>query len=166
MKALCCGGLLLAAVTVGGCDYARMTNDEAVHTYERALPAQPKGTVPVGGGGAERARSTPPQALRNPLAATPQTVKEGRRVYENFCIHCHGPDADGNGTVGQSFAPLPADLAGPRVRGLTDGDLFTRVSFGSARHPPLADTLAECDRWAVVAYLRSLPPRLSTASAR
>jgi hypothetical protein len=58
--------------------------------------------------------------------------------------------------VGQSFAPLPTDLADPRVQAQADGELFAKVSLGYRRHPPLADTVSEPDRWAVIAYVRSL----------
>jgi mono/diheme cytochrome c family protein len=150
--------LAVLAAALGGCDYARMTNDEALQTHEAAMPVMPAGTVPVRGG-IEALRQTDPRDLRSPDATTPRFVKSGKTAYENFCIHCHGPAGDGNGTVGQSFAPLPTDLAGPRVRSQADGELFAKISLGFRRHPPLADTVSETDRWAVIAYLRTLPAR-------
>lgn len=147
---------LLAALCA--CNYARMSDDEAVNTYGRELPAQPPGTVPAGGG-YEVLRNADPRALKNPLPATAESAAEGKRVYENFCIQCHGPNLDGNGTVGQSFAPLPTDLAAAVVRGQSDGELFVKISLGYRRHPPLADTVSDKDRWAVLSYLRSVPPR-------
>lgn len=155
----------LVAGVLSGCDYARMTNDEALQTHEQAFPQRPAGVVPVDGGVARERREAGPPPPRVVLPAA-ETVAAGRRAYGNFCIHCHGPAADGNGTVGQSFAPLPADLAAPAVRGRSDAELFRRISFGFGRHPPLADTVSEADRWAVVAYLRSLPERRPTLSAR
>src|SRR5688500_14860873 len=29
-------------------------------------------------------------ALKNPLERTDDNMKEGKRLYENFCTHCHG----------------------------------------------------------------------------
>lgn len=153
------GLVLLLCLGVGGCDYARMTNDEAHQTYEGPTPPMPAGTVPVTGG-VEAVRRADPRGLRSPFLSSPALGERGRLAYANYCVFCHGPAADGNGTVGQSFAPLPTDLAGARVRGQSDGELFAKVSLGFRRHPPLGDTVSEADRWAVIAYLRALPPRV------
>jgi mono/diheme cytochrome c family protein len=138
-----------------GCDYARMTDDEAVNTYGRKMPAAPEHTVPVTGG-IEELKSRDPNSLHNPLAAAPAAIAQGRIAYGYYCGHCHGPLADGNGTVGQSFSPLPADLRGIPVQSQSDGQLFAKTSLGYKRCPPLALTVAETDRWAIIDYLRTL----------
>lgn len=140
---------------ISGCDYARMTDDEAVNTYGKKLPAMPAHTVPVDGG-IEALRTADPRALVNPLPADARTVAQGHTAYGYFCVHCHGPLADGHGTVGQSFSPLPTDLRTPAVQGQGDGELFAKISLGYKRHPPLALTVAEKERWAIIRYLRSL----------
>jgi mono/diheme cytochrome c family protein len=149
--------LILATVllSAGGCDYARMTDDEAVNTYGRKMPRGPAHTIPVDGG-IEDLWSAAPATLVNPGAATPATVASGSIAYGYYCSHCHGPKADGNGTVGQSFSPLPADLRGPAVQQQNDGQLFVKISLGYKRHPPLALTVADKDRWAIISYLRTL----------
>jgi hypothetical protein len=58
--------------------------------------------------------------------------------------------------VGQSFAPLPSNLGESPTQGQSDGQLFYKIGLGSGRHPPLAGTISEEGRWAVVHYLRSL----------
>jgi len=153
-------GILLALVALlplvaGGCDYARMTDDEAINTYGRKMPDIPEFTVPVNGG-IEELKIADPQSLVNPLPAIPDTVARGRLAYGYYCLHCHGPLADGNGTVGQSFFPLPTDLHGPIVQQLTDGELFVNISLGYKRCPSLALTVAANDRWAIIDYLRTL----------
>ena len=148
-------GLLLVALLVTGCDYARMTDDEAVNTYQTKLPAMPKHTVPVDGG-IEEVLTSEPRDLVNPLPSAPSSIEQGRRAYGYYCVHCHGPKADGQGTVGQSFSPLPANLTKDSVQAETDGELFVKTSLGFKRCPPLAQTVAEKDRWAIINYLRSL----------
>ncbi|MBI5441816.1 MAG: hypothetical protein HY900_11475 [Deltaproteobacteria bacterium] len=143
---------------LGGCDYARMKDDDALDTYQSEFPAAPKGTVPVGGG-VEVLRTADAAKLVNPVPASPEAVEQGRRAYAYFCIPCHGPLLDGNGTVGQSFAPLPTDLRSRLVQDQPDGKLFRKISLGYARHPPLAETVAERDRWAILRDLRALGPR-------
>ena len=144
-----------AVFFASGCDYGRMKEQESIRTYEISLPQMPKGTHPVGGG-IETVRKSRPDSLENPLPASPASVEQGKQAYGHYCVMCHGPKADGNGTVGQSFAPLPSNLRKSPVQGQSDGELFYKISLGSGRHPSLADTVAEEDRWAVIHYLRSL----------
>ena len=147
--------LLIAAQLMTGCDYARMKDDEAVNTYQTKMPAMPPHTVPVDGG-FETLRTTDPHTLINPLPLGPESVEQGRIAYGYYCIHCHGPQAEGYGTVGQSFSPLPANLKAPAIRTQSDGELFVKISLGYKRCPPLAYTVAAKDRWAIINYLRFL----------
>jgi len=147
--------LLLFLFAPAGCDYGRMYDQESVRTYEKKMPDSPPGTIPISGG-IEVLSRTDPQDLKNPVSPTASAIFQGRAAYFNFCVQCHGPQADGNGTVGQSFAPLPANLTDPQVLDQGDGELFDKISLGFGRHPPLASTVSEVDRWAVVNYLRSL----------
>lgn len=147
--------LCLVAQMFTACDYARMTDDEAVNTYQTVLPAMPARTVPVDGG-SERVRTSEPRSLVNPLPLAPASIELGKTGYGYYCVHCHGPQADGLGTVGQSFSPLPANLTLASVQTQTDGELFVKTSLGYKRCPPLAQTVVEKDRWAIIHYLRSL----------
>jgi hypothetical protein len=137
------------------CDYARMKDDESLRTYKKSIPEMPKHTIPTTGG-IDITKETAPNDLHNPLPYTQETILRGKTAYEYFCVHCHGPRGDGHATVGQSFAPLPTDLAGKYVQDQTDGEVFYRTSFGFKRHPPLAFTVSEEDRWATVHYIRFL----------
>jgi mono/diheme cytochrome c family protein len=78
----------------------------------------------------------------------------GKKEYTAFCAHCHGPNLDGLGTVGQSFFPLPTDLTGEKAVGLTDKELFTVISYGSKKTPALASSMSVESREAVIQYLR------------
>lgn len=78
----------------------------------------------------------------------------GKKEYTAFCAHCHGPNLDGLGTVGQSFFPLPTDLTGEKAVGLTDKELFTVISYGSKKTPALASSMSVESREAVIRYLR------------
>jgi len=138
-----------------GCDYARMTDDEAIDTHEKQMPVMPDHTVPVDGGN-EMPATTATASLVNPSAADPMSIVRGENAYGFYCIQCHGPAGDGFGTVGQSFAPLPADLRSQEVQRQSDEELFVKISLGYKRCPPLAYTVAKNDRWNIINYLRSL----------
>ncbi len=148
-------GIFLLLPLVWACDYGKMKQDEAVHAYRAHEPEMPSKTIPIDGG-IEILRQSDPDELINPIAYNDESVQHGKEAYGYYCIQCHGSLADGRGTVGQSFAPLPADLKDPNVRDQSDGSLFYRISLGFNRHPPLWDTVAGNDRWAVVNYIRSL----------
>jgi mono/diheme cytochrome c family protein len=146
--------LLAGSLLLNGCDYARMTDDEAIDTHEKKMPAMPAHTIPVEGG-SETLQTVDPGSLVNPLPADADSIARGQVAYGYYCVHCHGPEGDGYGTVGQSFAPPPADFSSKIVQQQSDGELFGKISLGYKRHPPLAYTVAEPDRWAVINYLRT-----------
>jgi hypothetical protein len=136
-----------------GCDYARMRDQESVRTYEAKLPEMPEGSIPIAQGTAIY-KSGEPSELKNPLPVNADTLERGRTAYGYFCIICHGQRLDGNGTVGQSFSPLPADLKSADVLDQSNGELFQKISFGFLRHPPLNETVPPEDRWAIIHYIR------------
>jgi cytochrome c1 len=138
-----------------GCDYARMSDQESLRPYEIALPEMPAKSIPVGGG-INVLRATKPENLHNPVPMNRASIKEGEVRYGYYCIMCHGPKADGDGTVGQSFSPLPTNLASPYVQKQSDGELFHKIYFGFRRHPALIYTVAGNDRWLIINYIRSL----------
>jgi mono/diheme cytochrome c family protein len=91
----------------------------------------------------------------------PAVIARGKAVYLTYCAQCHGYNYDGNGTVGQSFAPLPTDLRNAKVQDSPAGVLFKNVSYGipDGRQPPLHATITIDDRWKAVAFVKSLGTR-------
>ena len=171
MKKILVPSLLLLAVILGAYNvltkidkdfkYGRMRETPAVRPYEAPMLIMEDGLVPVSGGEAFF-KANLAEALKSPFPATdPNVIKKGTALYFTFCAQCHGQYHDGNGTVGQSFAPLPEDLRSRKVQSLSDGVLFKEVSYGipKGRQPPLATTIAAADRWRVIAYIKSLGTR-------
>ena len=141
--------------------YGRMRETPAVRPYEVPLLKMEAGLVPVNGGEAVY-RTTAGPNLMSPLKMQEATViARGKAVYLTFCAQCHGYNYDGNGTVGQSFKPLPADLRSAKVQSAIDGDLFKSISYGipGGRQPALETTITVKDRWHVVAFVKSLEIR-------
>lgn len=141
--------------------YGRMRETPAVRPYEKPLLVMEAGTVPV----------TDPEAayrvvagseLRTPiLSGDLKAIARGKVVYATFCKQCHGSQYDGNGTVGQSFSPLPTDIRLAKVQELPDGVLFQHISYGSGsgRQPALDTTVRIMDRWNVIAYIKYIGVR-------
>ena len=145
----------LLGIILSGCDYGRMYDQDVVKTYGRKMPEMDARTIPVQDG-FQKLVSADPGSLKNPLQYSKSSVEQGAQSYSYYCTHCHGPKADGNGTVGQSFVPLPADLSSSAVQGQGDGELYAKIRLGFKRHPRLFTTVSDEDAWAVVIYIRSL----------
>ena len=141
--------------------YGRMWETPVIRPHEQELLVMDEGLVPVGGGEA-LLRVTPGEELQSPiLIESPTTIEVGEQLYFTYCAQCHGKYHDGNGTVGQSFHPLPPDLRSMKVQDQPEGILFKEISYGlpDGRQPPLATTIAIDDRWRIIAYVKSLGPR-------
>jgi len=84
----------------------------------------------------------------------------GREVYVNHCIRCHG--ADGKGSPGTTLVPPPADLSSDAVQSRLAHTLFSRIHGGKpntamgAWKGALSD---DGDIWDVLDYVRTLRDR-------
>jgi len=141
--------------------YGRMRETPAVRPHEEPLLIMATGVVPVSGGEMHY-RTQKPDDLKSSLEMNnPETINRGQAVYFNYCAQCHGKNHNGNGTVGQSFAPLPTDLRSAKVQDSSAGVLFKNISYGvpDGRQPPLHATITVDDRWRVISYVKSLGVR-------
>ena len=141
--------------------YGRMRETPAVRPYEEPLLIKEAGLVPVNGGEAVY-RVSAGIDIKSPINMTqPTVIARGKAVYRIYCAQCHGHKHDGNGTVGQSFAPLPTDLRSAEVQDSPAGALFKNISYGvpEGRQPPLHATISIEDRWRIVSYVKSLGTR-------
>jgi len=138
--------------------YERMNDQESFRPYEARMPGAAPGAVPSGEG-EERYKSAPLGSLENPLPATGEVIAVGELAYGYFCIQCHGSRYNGDGTVGQSFAPLPTDLRSPYIQQMSADELFRSISYGIQRHPPMWYTVSAGDRWSLIRWIQSLGVR-------
>lgn len=136
----------------------RMWETPAVRPHEQELLIMELGVVPFDGGEAAY-RNAKAEDLKSPFKSDdPEVVASGKSLYVTYCAQCHGKYHDGNGTVGQSFSPLPGDLQSDKVQSLPQGTIFKEISYGvpDGRQPPLATTIEIMDRWRIIAYVKSL----------
>ena len=140
--------------------YGRMWETPGIRPYETVLPVTLDSSVPFSGGEVEY-REAEGDDLVSPLKneTVSRQIQEGQKLYLTYCAQCHGKNHDGNGTVGQSFNPLPANLKSNPVQTMPQGLLFQRISYGNppnGRQPALASTIDFNDRWKIVAFVQSL----------
>ena len=146
--------MTLVSIALTGCNYGRMYDQDSIKTYERKSAQIDRRAIPATDG-FNTLTTADPRSLKNPLTPSAETLEQGRLAYSYFCMQCHGPNLDGNGTVGQSFSPLPLDLRSSIILSQDDGIIYTRIRLGFKRHPPLFSTVSEDDTWSVIVYLRS-----------
>ena len=139
--------------------YERMNDQESFRPYEARMPGVVPGAVPTKDGkiaGEEQYKAAPMGSLENPLSSGAETIARGEVSYGYFCIQCHGSRYNGDGTVGQSFAPLPTDLRSPYIQQMSADELFRSISYGIQRHPPMFYTVSVEDRWSLIRWIQSL----------
>jgi len=95
------------------------------------------------------------KSLVNPVPVTEQSVENGRRLFEIYCVHCHGADGKGMGPVAAKFIP-PPDLTLPFFQQKSDGYLYGTIRNGGPIMPAHGDLIAPRERWEIVNFLRSL----------
>ena len=120
----------------------------------RTMRTPPAGTVPREQTVETAAAAT---ATAIPYPVTPELISAGQTRFNIFCAACHGVLADGNSVVAKNMADCPPpSLVTARARAFPPGALYTIITNGFGRMPSYAPELPPSDRWAVIAYLRSL----------
>lgn len=120
----------------------------------------PPGAVPRQGREPRMDRVKAGEQLRNPVAPTPASLENGKRLFLIYCALCHGPDAKGGGPVAAKFIP-PPDLTLELFRQRPDGFLYGTIRDGGALMPGQGEALSSRERWDVVNYLRILQGKTS-----
>jgi len=84
-------------------------------------------------------------------------LQRGQGRYQIYCAPCHGELGDGKG-ITSNYGMVPANFQDPRLRDMADGQIYNAIINGSPNGVmlPYADKLTVDDRWAVVAYVRTL----------
>lgn len=93
--------------------------------------------------------------LRNPRSGAAATAR-GQEVFDRMCAVCHGPQGAGDGPVVSHGFPPPPNLMGSHTRGLADGALFYKITYGGSIMPAYASQVTRADRWASILWLRRL----------
>ncbi len=97
-----------------------------------------------------------------PRDSTEAAVFRGGLVYANYCVTCHGINADGNGRAARLHNPRPSNL---RASDKNDNYINLIVRRGgeaigrSPRMPPWGEELTDEQIGDVVAFVRSVNMR-------
>jgi mono/diheme cytochrome c family protein len=98
-------------------------------------------------------------------------IRRGQQRFDIFCATCHGLTGEGNGPIAQRVDELqqanevetgqwgwipPTSLHADSVRERENGHLFNTISNGIRTMPSYGSQIPVEDRWAVIAYVRTL----------
>ncbi len=116
---------------------------------ERAVAAEIKRRLTVGG-----------KSDRNPLAASEENVRRGRKAFSSYCVACHGLDGQNTGVpFAEAMSPPVPPLSSPEVQAYTDGQLKWVIENGvfPSGMPASRGILSDEEMWRIVLYIRHLP---------
>ena len=122
---------------------------------EAAPRGVPPGSVPVTGHEDSLDLLTDLHEVANPVARTGESLVRGRRIYDTYCVVCHGAQGGGDGPVAGKMGyvpPLVTDMTKQR----TDGYIYAVIRQGRGIMPRYGDKIRGADRWHVVNYVRQL----------
>ena len=105
----------------------------------------------------QSAWNAPPSAktLKNPVAATPESISLAKTMYAQQCAVCHGKSGKGDGPSAQYLGkPLP-DFTGVNFSEQLDGEIFWKVTNGNSPMPAFEKILSEEQRWQLINFIRT-----------
>jgi mono/diheme cytochrome c family protein len=119
------------------------------------------GTVPIGGLKEDTAFFTGKGADGQFVAAIPQSVDDavverGRQRYTIYCQPCHDARGDGKGILFQRGNVPTATFHDEKIVKYPDGQIFDVITNGSGLMSGYRWPIPPADRWAIVAYVRTL----------
>jgi cbb3-type cytochrome c oxidase subunit III len=96
--------------------------------------------------------------LKNPVAASAESITLGKQLYTRNCASCHGINATGGS--GSDISPPAPDLTDAEwMHGDSEGEIFHVIKNGippDLNMPAMGERLKDPDIWNVVNYVRSL----------
>jgi mono/diheme cytochrome c family protein len=91
-----------------------------------------------------------------------QAVSRGSAIFNRYCVLCHGPKGDGQGTAAKAYKPPPANLVSSPYPDAYK-ELIIRKGGGAIGRspfmPPWGDELSDQQIRDLIAYLQRIKAR-------
>lgn len=127
-------------------DWSRMIDQPKALPYGDQMRVPPAGTV-----------KRDHVADAGMPAITRALLERGQNRFDIVCATCHGLDGNGDSLVARNMSRRkPPSLHEPRVAALSNDDVHRVITEGYGLMPAYAALLQPADRWAVVAYVKTL----------
>ncbi len=134
-----------------------MAYSPALKAQEPGVQPPVKGTIPTNYRGLAPSLTLEDagKTLKNPLERTATVMARGQNRFQTYCLVCHGPAGEGDGTIVPKF-PRPPSLQSDKIRNYQDGNIFHVITHGQNLMPSYAAQITPEDRWAIIHYIRAL----------
>lgn len=104
---------------------------------------------------------------KNPVAATPASLKQAKTLYADECAMCHGAKGDGKGEGASGLNKPPTNFTdAAAMADETDGSLFYKISEGRMPMLSFKGKLSEEQRWSLVNYVRTFAKKDGAAKKK
>jgi mono/diheme cytochrome c family protein len=91
-----------------------------------------------------------------PIPVTEEVINRGQQRYNIYCIVCHGPTGAGDGMIVRRGFSQPPTYHDDRLRNAPVGHFFDVMTNGWGKMNSYASQIPVADRWAIVAYIKTL----------
>jgi mono/diheme cytochrome c family protein len=100
----------------------------------------------------------PPEAkgVQNPMRGDGRTVERGDKLFQRYCVACHGAQGTADGSLARKMGYKPANLSLEGMQKLTDGEIYWKISKGRTPMPAFETQLSSRERWDLVSFVRTL----------
>ena len=101
------------------------------------------------------------KSAKNPLPETLENIKDGQDAFSHYCVACHGLDGQNTGVpFADNMSPPVPSLKSNAVQSYNDGQLKWIIENGLSPSgmPASKGILTDDEMWAIVVYIRHLPP--------
>jgi mono/diheme cytochrome c family protein len=110
-----------------------------------------------------RSMAVPTKAkkMRNPLPASPGSIRVGMEHFADHCATCHANNGSGDTDFGRGMYPKPPDMRADPTQSMTDGEIYHTIRNGVrlTGMPAFGDSDRDDDEetWNLVHFIRHLP---------
>ncbi|TND09600.1 MAG: cytochrome c family protein [Bacteroidetes bacterium] len=95
---------------------------------------------------------------KSPLPQNDAVEEQGKVLYEQFCIHCHGDAGKGDGLLFSNgkFPNKPTDFTAADKKILPEGHIYHVIMYGKNMMGSHSSQLNIEERWKVIRYVQRL----------
>lgn len=102
------------------------------------------------------ARDAPNPPVAAPAVIDAALLARGQQRFGIYCTPCHGRAGNGEGMIVQRGFPHPPSFVEGKLREAKAKVFYDAITDGKGKMYSFADRVSPADRWAVIAYIRTL----------